>query len=122
MAVACRCVPAHPAIGRTRSARGFDYVVADNGVGMTPEVRDRIFEAFFTTKEVTGTGLGLWVSHEIIQKHHGIVHCAAARRDSAHPLGLGSTGTAIQFFIPDKQQIYEETIPAEAGSVTAGSE
>ena len=40
---------------------------------MEPAVRERIFEAFFTTKEVTGTGLGLWVSHEIIVKHGGSV-------------------------------------------------
>ena len=53
---------------------GVRFTVADTGTGMEPEVLERIFEAFFTTKEVTGTGLGLWVSHEIILKHHGIVH------------------------------------------------
>ena len=52
-----------------------DYVlltVRDNGCGMPEEVRNRIFEPFYTTKEVgKGTGLGLSISYSIIQKHHG---------------------------------------------------
>ena len=42
--------------------------VADTGVGMTPEVRSRVFEAFYTTKKTTGTGIGLWLSQEIVKK------------------------------------------------------
>ncbi len=44
-------------------------VVADRGSGMTPATLRRIFEPFFSTKGITGTGLGLWVSREIITKH-----------------------------------------------------
>jgi C4-dicarboxylate-specific signal transduction histidine kinase len=41
--------------------------VADNGVGMTPEVRRRLFEPLFTTKPPgTGTGLGLWISQQLV--------------------------------------------------------
>ena len=58
---------------RNPEQTGIRFAVADTGAGMEPEVREHIFEAFFTTKEVTGTGLGLWVSHEIILKHHGLV-------------------------------------------------
>lgn len=42
--------------------------VADTGTGMPPEVVARVFEAFYTTKKNTGTGIGLWISQEIIKK------------------------------------------------------
>jgi len=45
--------------------------VADSGSGMVPAVLRRICEPFFTTKEGIGTGLGLWVASEIVQKHGG---------------------------------------------------
>jgi signal transduction histidine kinase len=47
--------------------------IADTGHGISPELRARIFEPFFTTKTNTGTGLGLWVTREIIDKHHGSI-------------------------------------------------
>jgi signal transduction histidine kinase/HAMP domain-containing protein len=78
------------------SQRGIRFVVADNGSGMEPAVRTRIFEAFFTTKEVTGTGLGLWVSQEIVEKHRGLIHVRS------RPAVAGQTsGTVFQIFIPD---------------------
>lgn len=78
---------------------GVRFMVADSGTGMEPEVAERVFEAFFTTKEVTGTGLGLWVSHEIIIKHGGLVHVRS--RIAAHEK---VSGTVFQLFIPDGPQ------------------
>jgi len=75
---------------------GIRFVVADTGTGMDAEVREHAFEAFFTTKEVTGTGLGLWVSHEIILKHRGLVHLRSRGAGSERP-----SGTVFQVFIPD---------------------
>ena len=52
----------------------FDSVrieVRDSGLGMDEETQARIFEAFFSTKTQKGTGLGLWVSHGIVQGHGG---------------------------------------------------
>jgi signal transduction histidine kinase len=46
--------------------------IADNGLGMPPEIQQRIFEMFFTTKAVgKGTGLGLTISHQIVTQKHG---------------------------------------------------
>lgn len=48
--------------------------IEDNGSGIPKEIRDKIFNPFFTTKEVgKGTGLGLSVVYEIIQKHNGTI-------------------------------------------------
>jgi len=46
--------------------------IRDNGIGIPPEVKERIFNPFFTTKPAgEGTGLGLSISHDIIVKQHG---------------------------------------------------
>ena len=46
--------------------------ITDNGIGMTEETRSKIFNPFFTAKEVgRGTGLGLSISHGIVQDHGG---------------------------------------------------
>jgi signal transduction histidine kinase len=53
--------------------------ISDNGSGMTPEVRSRIFEQGFTTKKVgKGTGLGMAIAHQIItEKHGGMITCSS---------------------------------------------
>ena len=46
--------------------------IRDNGTGISPEVKDKMFNPFFTTKPAgEGTGLGLSISHDIIVKQHG---------------------------------------------------
>jgi signal transduction histidine kinase len=54
--------------------------IANNGAGMTEEVRSRVFDPFFTTKAVgKGTGLGLSISYQIVvEKHGGKLRCISA--------------------------------------------
>jgi signal transduction histidine kinase len=47
--------------------------IADNGSGIPVDSRKHLFEPFFTTKGTIGTGLGLWVSKQIIDKHEGTI-------------------------------------------------
>jgi signal transduction histidine kinase len=80
--------------------KGIRFTVADTGFGMERDVRERVFEAFFTTKEATGTGLGLWVSHEIILKHRGLVHVRSRAGGPGSP-----SGTVFQIFLPDNENL-----------------
>ena len=57
----------------------------DTGPGITPEVRNDMFKPFFTTKEVgEGSGLGLYICHEIIQKHNGCIGIKSQPGKGAH--------------------------------------
>lgn len=53
--------------------RGIRVSIFDTGSGIRPEDRKRIFEPFFSTKDTRGTGLGLWVTQGIVQKHDGAI-------------------------------------------------
>ena len=81
---------------RDPGVKGVRFQVAVTGSGMTPEVQRHIFEAFFTTKEISGTGLGLWVSAEIVGKHGGTV-----RVRSRAASGGAAPGTVFELFFPD---------------------
>jgi signal transduction histidine kinase len=84
---------------------GVRFTVADTGAGMDAEVRARVFEAFFTTKEATGTGLGLWVSYEIIVKHQGMVHVRSRTAQDG-----SQSGTVFAVFIPDDPKLAAATV------------
>jgi PAS domain S-box-containing protein len=57
----------------TGKEQAIEITVADDGSGIATEHLDHIFEPFFTTKSGTGTGLGLWVAKEIIERHQGSI-------------------------------------------------
>ena len=59
---------------------GVRLTVADNGPGMSSIVQARLWEAFFTTKEVGGTGLGLWISRDIVDRHAGRIRVRSNER------------------------------------------
>ena len=71
-----------------RSEQGVTIMITDNGAGIAPADQAKIFDAFFTTKQIgVGTGLGLSISWQIItEKHGGQLTCASV-------LGQGTTFT-----------------------------
>ncbi|WP_161557467.1 sensor histidine kinase [Acidisarcina polymorpha] len=71
---------------------GLLLTVADTGSGIDGPNLRRIFEAFFTTKGIAGTGLGLWVSQEIVERHSG--RLGVRSRTEA------SSGTVFTLFLP----------------------
>lgn len=72
---------------------GMRVTVCDTGCGMSRATLRRIFEPFFTTKTETGTGLGLWVVAQLVERHHGHVRAWSWR----HAKGSGS---AFSVFLP----------------------
>jgi PAS domain S-box-containing protein len=80
---------------RDPEEEGVLVTIADTGCGIPAETLPHIFEPFYTTKEATGTGLGLWVSAQILRKHHAKV----AVRSRAAARG-GETGTVFRIFFP----------------------
>ena len=78
---------------RHLQSEGVRILIADNGRGIPPELRQRVFDAFFTTKGTKGSGLGLWLSLGIIHKHGGHV----LLRSSVDP---ACSGTCFSIFLP----------------------
>lgn len=76
-----------------RGRRGVRLSVADNGRGIPAQIRAQLFEPFFTTKKNVGTGLGLWISRNIVKNHEGTI-CV---RSSTTP---GRSGTVFSVFLP----------------------
>jgi len=75
------------------SLRGIRLTIADTGSGIRPEVRNSLFEPFVSTKGDTGTGLGLWLSSQIIRKHGGTIQ---VKSRALSP----DTGTVFSVFLP----------------------
>lgn len=77
----------------TSGRRGVVLTVADTGSGMSKTAQTKIFDAFFTTKGASGTGLGLWISRQIVDRHQGILSVRSSQ--SSH-----SRGTVFTLFLP----------------------
>ena len=82
---------AHPSRDWKSGATGVRLLVADNGSGMDAETQRRLFEPFYSTKGIGGTGLGLWISKDLIAKIDGFISV----RSSSRP---GRSGTVFNLF------------------------
>jgi two-component system, sporulation sensor kinase E len=77
-----------------RSGRkGLVLTVADTGSGINRLVLQKIFDPFYTTKGLSGTGLGLWVSKEIIDRHNGLLQVRSRQAPT-------NSGTVFTLFLP----------------------
>lgn len=74
-------------------AKGVVITIADTGIGMSAETTGKMYKAFYSTKGISGTGLGLWVSREIVERHQG-------RMLVRSRMTPGSSGTAFELFLP----------------------
>lgn len=83
------------AIDWSTDVTGVMITVADTGVGIPQHRLKQIYKAFFTTKGIMGTGLGLWISSEIVARHHGKLRVRSSVRN-------GHSGTVFQFFLPSQ--------------------
>lgn len=77
------------AIAITRLERQWTVSIADEGPGMSPEVREKIFEPFFTTKH-RGTGLGLPIARRVVEAHGGRIEIDTP----------GTGGTVVEIVLP----------------------
>jgi PAS domain S-box-containing protein len=100
---------------------------ADTGTGMKEEVRERVFEPFYTTKGVLGTGLGLAVSYGIVERHQGIISveskigngtiffidlpAAAEDAESSHDeIKTETTTRSFSILVVDDEEFVRETL------------
>ena len=72
---------------------GARITIADTGSGIAPQKIPAIFEPFYTTKESTGTGLGLWVTRQLIEKHGGSIRVRSSIQGKRR-------GTIFRVFLP----------------------
>jgi signal transduction histidine kinase len=78
---------------------GATVVISDNGPGIPDDVKPHLFQPFFTTKGEHGTGLGLWVSRGIVNKHGGTIALTSDTTNSKH-------GATVSVFLATKPIIH----------------
>ncbi len=103
----------------SKTQPGIRITVGDNGGGIARENLSRIFEPFFTTKDSKGTGLGLWVSQGIIQKHGGTLRVRSRVHGENH-------GTCFTVFLPfaifeTHERLLEESTSATKDPISRGT-
>jgi PAS domain S-box-containing protein len=77
--------------------RGVRVTIADTGQGMSQTTLESLFQPFYTTKGASGTGLGLWVSREILERHHARVKVRSRQAPSGG-------GTVFYLWFPSTQR------------------
>jgi PAS domain S-box-containing protein len=85
-------IRSHDATDPMTGQRGVRLSIADTGCGMSAITQSRACEPFYTTKEANGSGLGLWISSDIVNRNGGRLRF----RSSTHPDHHGTVFTVFQ--------------------------
>jgi signal transduction histidine kinase len=72
---------------------GIQTMIRDNGIGVGQENLEKIFEPFFTTKGNLGTGIGLWVTKQLVERRGGQIAITSSTEQ-------GKSGTSVAIYIP----------------------
>ncbi len=105
----CLKVRAHDSVEAATGRPGVRITVADTGHGMSRATQKRLFEPFYTTKGLNGTGLGLWISSEIVTRHQGRLTLRSSQHPSHH-------GTVFHLFLP-LQESLESKVPSQTNQI-----
>jgi signal transduction histidine kinase len=88
---------------------GVRITFLDTGSGIAPKDRRKIFEPFYTTKKDVGTGLGLWLTLGLVEKHNGSIRVRSSVQS-------GKTWTVFSVFLPERPiPIYNLVSPSPKG-------
>jgi PAS domain S-box-containing protein len=90
-------VSIQPAQDPVTGVRGIAIAVADSGSGIPEATLRKIWEPFFTTKQDTGTGLGLWLVDEMVKKNGGTIRFRTSTK-------LPRQGTTFRIFLPEREE------------------
>jgi signal transduction histidine kinase len=88
---------------------GVRVTILDTGSGIAPQHRKNVFQPFFTTKTDVGTGLGLWITRGIVEKHGGRIQVRSRTGPDEH-------GTAFSIFLPLDYTVSNATSTGDGSS------
>ena len=77
----------------TSAGEGIVLTVEDDGVGIAPKDLPKVFDAFFTTRDTVGTGIGLFVAKQFVEGHGGRIRIESNNESETH-------GTTVRIFLP----------------------
>lgn len=100
-----------------KGSRCARVTIADSGGGISQQVRSRLFTQFFTTKGSRGTGIGLWLTKDIVQRNRGILRFRSRTNTPS--------GTVFSIYLPASAQpevVHPEMTPAGVNGKRAEEE
>jgi len=87
------CIRTRDTVEPNSGRSGVKIIICDDGPGIDPSIQSRLFTPFFSTKGEQGTGLGLWLSRSLVDKHNGTINFRSTTRPHKH-------GTVFTLFVP----------------------